>query len=146
MAGATTDQKAIREQLSRVLNSGPFRQSQRRQRFLKHIVKETLAGRSDRLTGYNLALEIFGRPATFDPAVDPFVRIEAARLREKLREYYDAEGQHDLIRINLPKGTYTPEIKIRRETDIGAVRQKAAATAANAPLLSPLLPYSHSMI
>ena len=122
------DQKAIREQLSRVLNSGPFRQSQRRQRFLKHIVNETLAGRSDRLTGYNLALEIFGRPATFDPAVDPFVRIEAARLREKLREYYDAEGQQDRIRINLPKGTYTPEIKIRREKDVGAVRQKAAAT------------------
>jgi TolB-like protein len=122
------DQKAVREQLSRVLNSGPFRQSQRRQRFLRHIVNETLAGRSDRLTGYNLALEIFGRPVTFDPAVDPFVRIEAARLREKLREYYDEEGQHDLIRINLPKGTYAPEIKMRRENDAGAVRQKAAAT------------------
>jgi adenylate cyclase len=116
------DQKAIRQQLSRVLNSGPFRQSQRRQRFLKHIVNETLAGRSDRLTGYNLALEIFGRPPTFDPAVDPFVRIEAARLREKLREYYDGEGQRDLIRINLPKGTYTPEVKIRRENDVGAIR------------------------
>ena len=112
-----TDQTAIREQLSRVLNSGSFRQSHRRQRFLRHIVTEILAGRCDRLTGYNLAVEIFGRPPTFDPAVDPFVRIETARLREKLREYYGPEGQRDLIRIDLPKGTYTPEIEFWRETD-----------------------------
>ena len=35
---------------------------------------------------------------------DPLVRIEAARLREKLREYYEADGQSDPIRIELPKG------------------------------------------
>src|SRR5581483_11456699 len=109
------EEQAVRDELSRILASVPFRQSQRRQRFLKHIVNETLAGRSERLTGYHLALEIFGRPATFDPAVDPFVRIEAARLREKLREYYDTEGQHDPIRIQLPKGTYTPQIEFLPE-------------------------------
>ncbi len=27
-----------------------------------------------------------------DPVVDPLVRIEAARLRDKLREYYEADG------------------------------------------------------
>ena len=83
-----TDQKAIREQLDRILHSGPFQQSQRRQRFLEYIVNETLAGRSDRLKGYNVALEVFDRPETFDPVVDPVVRVEAARLRDKLREYY----------------------------------------------------------
>ena len=84
-----SDQKAIREQLVRILNSGPFHQSQRRQRFLEYLVNETLAGRGERLKGYNVALEVFDRPETFDPMVDPLVRIEAARLREKLREYYD---------------------------------------------------------
>ena len=34
------DQKAIREQLVRILNSGPFHQSQRRQRFLEYLVNE----------------------------------------------------------------------------------------------------------
>ena len=42
------------------------------------------------------------------------MRIEAARLREKLREYYDADGQSDPIRIDLPKGTYTPQIEFRQ--------------------------------
>ena len=124
------DQRAIRDQLGRIVKSVPFRQSQRRQRFLKHIVSETLAGRSDRLTGYNLALQVFGRPETFDPAIDPFVRIEAARLREKLRDYYDDEGQHDAIRIILPKGTYTPQIEFRREDTPRVDRQNAAPTHA----------------
>src|SRR5512141_2217138 len=110
-----SDQKAIREQLVRILNSGPFHQSQRRQRFLEYLVNETLAGRGERLKGYNVALEVFGRPETFDPAIDPLVRIEAARLRDKLREYYEADGQNDPIRIDLPKGTYTPQIEFRHE-------------------------------
>ena len=62
-----SDQKAIREQLDRILNSGPFLQSRRRQRFLEYIVNETLAGRGERLKGYNVALEVFDRPETFDP-------------------------------------------------------------------------------
>jgi hypothetical protein len=108
-----SDQTAIREQLDRILKSGPFLQSRRRQRFLEYIVNETLAGRGERLKGYNVALEVFDRPETFDANVDPVVRIEAARLRDKLREYYDAEGQNDPIRIDLPKGSYTPEIEFR---------------------------------
>ena len=109
-----SDQKAIREQLVRILNSGPFQQSQRRQRFLEYLVNETLAGRGERLKGYNVALEVFDRPETFDPILDPVVRIEAGRLREKLREYYDADGEGDPICISLPKGTYTPQIEFRQ--------------------------------
>jgi hypothetical protein len=86
-----SDQEAIRHQLDRILHSGPFHQSQRRQRFLEYIVNEALAGRGERLKGYNVALEVFDRPETFDPIVNPIVRIEAARLREKLREYYGTE-------------------------------------------------------
>ena len=84
-----SEQEAIREQLVRILNSGPFHQSPRRKRFLEYIVNETMAGRGERLKGYNVALEVFDRPKTFDPDVDPIVRIEAARLRDRLREYYE---------------------------------------------------------
>ena len=60
-----SDQKAIREQLDRILKSGPFLQSRRRQRFLEFIVNESLAGRSERLKAYNVALEVFDRPETY---------------------------------------------------------------------------------
>ena len=123
-----SDQKAIREQLVRILNSGPFHQSQRRQRFLEYLVNETLAGRGERLKAYNVALEVFERPETFDPTVDPLVRIEAARLREKLREYYGTDGQDDPIHIDLPKGTYTPQIEFRHEGAPPIARRRAPQT------------------
>jgi adenylate cyclase len=122
-----SDQKAIRQQLDRILHSGPFLQSRRRQRFLEYLVNETLAGRSERLKGYTIALEVFDRPETFDPTVYPLVRIEAARLREKLREYYDTDGQGDPIQIDLPKGSYTPHIEFRTEGAPRHARQEPLA-------------------
>src|SRR5262245_48974989 len=104
---SASDQKALRAPLDRTRNSGPVHQSHRRQLFLEYLVKETLAGRGERLKGYNIALQVFDRPETFDPTIHPLVRIEAARLREKLREYYEIEGHSDAIHIDLPKGTYT---------------------------------------
>jgi TolB-like protein/predicted Zn-dependent protease len=127
------DQKAVREQLDRILHSGPFTQSRRRQRFLEYIVNETLAGRGERLKGYTVGIEVFDRPETFDPAIDPIVRIEAARVREKLREYYDTEGLKDPVRIDLPKGAYTPHIEFRPATATDALSQRPDATAHEKP-------------
>lgn len=114
-----SEQRAIREQLDRILTSGPFAQSRRRQRFLDYIVNEALAGGGERLKGYTVALAVFDRPETFDPVADPIVRIEAARVREKLREYYDTEGQSDAVRIDLPKGSYAPHIEFRESVASG---------------------------
>ena len=115
------DRMLIREQLGRILESTPFVQSRRRQRFLEYVVHETLAGRGERLKGYSIALEVFGRPETFDPVADPIVRIEAGRLREKLRCYYDTYGWKDPVRITLPRGTYRPRI-VFRDGDSSAPR------------------------
>ena len=135
-----SDQKAIREQLVRILNSGPFHQSQRRQRFLEYLVNETLAGRGERLKAYNVALEVFDRPETFDPTVDPLVRIEAARLRDKLREYYEADGRSDPIHIDLPKGTYAPLIEFREgEQQVKSVSKRRMRWQITVPVLALIL-------
>ncbi|RUP00615.1 hypothetical protein [Hyphomicrobium sp.] len=109
-----SEQAAVREQLERILRSTSFQQSRRRSRFLEYIIDETLAGRGDRLKGYTIACEVFDRPGTFDANIDPVVRVEAGRVRDRLREYYDGAGQGDPIRVELPKGTYTPSIEFRR--------------------------------
>jgi hypothetical protein len=41
------------------------------------------------------------------------VRVEAARLRTKLREYYDREGRDDPVRLELPKGRYAVQFEER---------------------------------
>lgn len=115
-----SDQDAVRQQLDRIVKSGPFHNSQRRQRFLEYLVNETLAGRGERLKAYTVALAVFDRPETFDPLVDPVVRIEAGRLREKLRDYYDTDGQIDPVRIELPKGSYMPHFEFRQAAALDA--------------------------
>jgi len=99
--------------LDRILASPCFVQSERQRRFLKFIVTETLAGRTDRLKGYTIAIEVFDRDVNFDPAIDAIVRVEAARLRAKLREYYDREGRSDPVRFELPKGAYVIRMEWR---------------------------------
>lgn len=111
---STSDQEAVRAELERIFRNSAFQQSRRRQKFLEFLVSETLAGRGDRLKGYTIAVEVFERPSTFDPLVDPVVRIEAGRLRDKLSGYYAGDGANDPVRIELPKGSYTPLIEIRR--------------------------------
>src|SRR5450755_968954 len=103
--------------LDRILASPCFVQSERQQRFLKFIVTETLAGHSDRLKGYTIAIEVFDRDVSFDPAIDAIVRVEAARLRAKLREYYDREGRTDPVRFELPKGAYVIRMQWRASPD-----------------------------
>jgi TolB-like protein len=99
--------------LDKILASPCFVQAERQQRFLKFVVTETLAGHIDRLKGYTIAVEVFDRDVSFDPAIDAIVRVEAARLRAKLREYYDREGRTDPVRFELPKGAYAIRMEWR---------------------------------
>jgi len=100
--------QVIQDVLQRVLASRDFRNSERKRRFLKFVVQETLTGRADRIKAYSIALDAFDRDPSFNPLADPVVRIEAGRLRRCLEHYYLGEGAADRIRITIPKGGYVP--------------------------------------
>ena len=51
-----------------------------------------------------IAIDFLRRPTTFDSRSDAAVRVLATRLRTKLTEYYAAEGNHDEVLIELPRG------------------------------------------
>jgi Tol biopolymer transport system component len=110
VSGATTaiSGDSIRVHLEKILASPRFAQSERLKRFLRFSVEEALAGRAENLKEYTLALEVFDKAASHDPGADPIVRVEARRLRTRLKEYYDTEGLSDPIRIDIPKGAYIP--------------------------------------
>jgi TolB-like protein len=111
---------AIRAQLARMLQHPLFSQSERLQRFLRHIVEETLTGGGRRLNQFVIGIDVFDRGQSFDPAIDSIVRVEAGRLRSKLREYYDEAGRGDTIRIDLPKGGYAVEFRTAGTTPSAA--------------------------
>jgi hypothetical protein len=96
----------VRSELERILASRCFEQAARSSKFLRFVVGETLAGQGDRLKGYTIAIEVFGRSQDFDAQSDPLVRVEAGRLRRRLTEYYADEGRADSVRIELPRGSY----------------------------------------
>ncbi len=62
----------------------------------------------DSLKEYSIGVAVFDKDPSFDPRIDNNVRTEARRLRAKLEEYYGTIGQSDPVRIELPKGSYTP--------------------------------------
>ncbi|MCZ8098626.1 MAG: hypothetical protein O9972_11975 [Burkholderiales bacterium] len=110
MGQDTPCEMAIREQLTRILESSDFCRSERLSKFLQFIVEERLGGRSERLKAYTIALAVFDRPSSFDPQSDPLVRIEATRLRRTLERYYLTDGKLDPLVISVPKGAYIPNI------------------------------------
>src|SRR5215831_4954968 len=103
----------VRTQLQKILNSRTFSHSDRLRRFLRYCVDEALAGRRDNLREYAIGLEVFDRKHNYNPANDPIVRVEARRLRTKLKDYYQAEGEQDPLIIDVPKGSYLPSFQIR---------------------------------
>lgn len=104
------DQEKVNQQLDRIEGSTTFAQATRLVSFLRYIVGATINGEASRLNQFSIAIDVLGRSTEFDPAVDSSVRVEAGRLRAKIREYYDTEGAEDAIRIHLPKGRYNPDI------------------------------------
>jgi hypothetical protein len=98
----------VREELARILNSQEFRSSHRSKEFLTYVVENTLAGHGDMLKERTIGIDVYGRPASYDPADDATVRVKAGEVRKRLDRYYVSEGRTDGLRIELPAGTYTP--------------------------------------
>ncbi|CAO3420843.1 tetratricopeptide repeat protein [Azospirillum argentinense] len=118
--------------LARVLVSRSLRGSARGRRFLQFIVQEALAGRANRIKAYTIAMDVFDRDASFDPLLDPVVRIQAGRLRRALEHYYLTEGAADPLRIAIPKGGYVPQFSLVPVT-AGADLPDEASSPASVP-------------
>jgi adenylate cyclase len=99
---------AVSEQLARIVNSPRFMSSARLCRFLTHIVNRTIRGDLHSLKEFSIAMEVFDRTSQYDPSIDAIVRVEARRLRSKLKEYYEGPGRNDPVLIGLRPGSYVP--------------------------------------
>src|SRR5258708_2020504 len=106
----------VREHLEKVLASRFFIRSNRLKRFLRFCIDHALAGSGDQVKEYRIGVEVFDRRADYDPRIDPIVRVEARRLRSKLKAYYTTAGRGDAVTVELPKGAYTPSFRSRAAT------------------------------
>jgi hypothetical protein len=76
-------------------------------RLLQYLANRAIHGPGAAIREHEIASEVFGRSEAFDPRLDSTVRVNVARLRAKLIDYYSGPGADDPIIIELPKGSYT---------------------------------------
>jgi hypothetical protein len=93
-------------QIERLVRSHVLHGSESLCKLLRYLAEHAVDHPGASLKEYQIATEVFGRPADFDPQLDSTIRVQAGRLRMKLAEYYSAEGARDPITVELPRGTY----------------------------------------
>jgi hypothetical protein len=94
------------QQVEKLTNSHSLKGSESLCKLLRYLAEHSLDHPGVALKEYQIATEILGRSAAFDPQNDSTVRVQAGRLRMKLADYYAHEGPDDPILVELPKGSY----------------------------------------
>ncbi len=99
-----SEQNLIHVQLEKILASSGFVKSRRYSELLQYLVKRQVEGTP--VKEVSIAIDVFGKDASFDPAEDTIVRVSIGNLRKKLAHYYLTEGIGDTLRIEIPRGNY----------------------------------------
>lgn len=106
VTGHVTNVDARLVEIDRLVNSHTLHGSESLCKLLRYLADHAIRKPGVALKEYQIATEVFGRPAEFDPQLDSLVRVQAGRLRSKIGEYYASEGADDPVVVELPKGTY----------------------------------------
>ena len=155
---AAADFRQERHELDTILASGILNRAPNLARVLTYVCAQYFEGAAGQIKEYNIAVEALGRPACFDQRRDSIVRVEAHRLRKRLREYYEADGVDHALRIDIPSGHYAPRFmpsgtalpSLSAETLVtqGGLAAESPTPAAMEPdsLLAPPVPRSEAPV
>lgn len=104
MANAVTvSPSELQEQVEKILSSHTFGSSDTVRNLLRYLARQSSEHPPKE---HEIATQLLGRHADFDPKIDPVIRVQTSRLRSKLAEYYVSEGSGDRIYVEVPKGSY----------------------------------------
>lgn len=112
--------------LNAILSSSAFQRAPALRRLLVYLWEH----RAEAPNEYAIALDVLGKRADFDPKLDATVRVHVVRLRQKLKEFFEAEGQHLPVQFVIPVGIHRLEVlearpDPRRGTESGAAPGRA---------------------
>lgn len=106
---AVPDRDQCKAELAAVIASGIFAKAPSLALLLDYVCTKYFEGQANQIKEYNIAVEALGRPPSFEPRQDSIVRVEAFRLRKRLKQYYENEGADRHLRIVIPSGQYVPQ-------------------------------------
>jgi len=101
------------QQIEKLTKSHSLHSSESLCKLLRYLAEHSLDHPGIALKEYQIATEVLGRPAGFDPQSDSTVRVQAGRLRVKLAEYYAQEGVDDPVLVEIPRGSYALSFSLR---------------------------------
>jgi hypothetical protein len=133
-----TEKAQFQAEIEKLVASHALHGSESLCKLLRYLGKQALEHPGVPVKEYQIATEVFGRQADFDPQLDSMVRVQAGRLRTKLAEYYNTEGSTDRVVVELPKGSYAVGF---HERAVGAAPHgngRATGTWATSPVESEL--------
>jgi Tol biopolymer transport system component len=94
---------------------------------LRYLTDHFLSNPEANISEYQLGFEVFERPPGFDPQIDSVVRVQTARLRQKLGRYYAGAGKADGVFIEIPRGGYSLSVSFRGSADPPPLSTSSAA-------------------
>jgi hypothetical protein len=110
---------ALEKHLEDVVEGVAFKGSHRSALFLKHVIHQSIAGNFESLKERVIGMELFGRSPSYVTGEDAIVRVTANDVRKRLQQHYGKYGSASEFRINLPLGSYIPEIIYRQQSELG---------------------------
>jgi hypothetical protein len=109
-----SDSVKLFQEIERLTKSHILRGSESLRKLLEYLARQSVEHPDAPLKEYQIATEVYGRQADFDPQSDSTIRVQAGRLRTKLAEYYAGEGANDPVVVTIPKGSYHLVFETRR--------------------------------
>lgn len=99
--------------LERICSSAELRRAARLRDFLRYVGQRSLEEDHVQVSEQEIGVHVFGRSAEYDTGIDNIVRVNASELRKRIAAYFAAEGIHEPILLEIPRGSYTPQFRLR---------------------------------
>ncbi len=100
----STDADILRQEAARLRASGALGRSEALTRLFDYLVERSTVDAAPKEV--EVAMDVFGRGADFEPGRDAAVRVYAHKLRSRLASAYQAEPGRQGPRLVVPRGEY----------------------------------------
>jgi hypothetical protein len=102
-----------------------------------YVGQRSLKDGCDHIPEQEIGVKVFGRPDTYDNANDSIVRTTISDLRKRVDAYFVAEGPHEPIIMEIPRGAYMPVFYRRDSRPAPPETLSLASNAEPLPVAEP---------
>ncbi len=99
--------------LERVARSAHLKRATRLKELLFYVGQRSLKDGCDQVHEQEIGANVFGRKNSYDTSFDNIVRTNVSDLRKRIEAYFSAEGLHENVIMEIPRGSYVPVFRYR---------------------------------